>query len=108
MGIFDFAKKKDIREGYRKFLETPGAYLLDVRERYEFNEGNLARSRSFPLSQIDKIESLVRDKSAPVFVYCQSGKRSKEAEKKLRKMGYTNVTDIGGIEEYNGKLRKQT
>lgn len=107
MGLFDFiGKKKDINEGYRQFLQTPGAYLIDVRDRDEFNSGNLTRSRSFPLSQIEKIESLVRDKSAPVFVYCESGKRSKEAEKKLKKMGYTDVTDIGGLEGYYGRLRR--
>jgi rhodanese-related sulfurtransferase len=39
-----------------------------------------------------------------IFLYCLRGARSSKAEKILRKMGYGNVTSIGGIKGYKGKL----
>ena len=36
-------------------------------------------------------------KDAEILVYCRSGRRSAEAAKKLRDMGFTNVSDFGGI-----------
>jgi rhodanese-related sulfurtransferase len=32
-----------------------------------------------------------------LFLYCRSGRRSAEAANKLAAMGYTDVTDFGGI-----------
>ena len=36
-------------------------------------------------------------KDAEILVYCRSGRRSAEAAEKLRDMGFTNVSDFGGI-----------
>ena len=40
------------------------------------------------------------DKDAEILVYCRSGRRSKEAAKKLAALGYTNVYDFGGINDW--------
>ena len=42
----------------------------------------------------------------PLFVYCLSGVRSRQAAGLLRRMGYTDVTDLGGICNYRGKVVK--
>ena len=36
-------------------------------------------------------------KDAEILVYCRSGRRSAEAAENLRDMGFTNVSDFGGI-----------
>ena len=36
-------------------------------------------------------------KDAEILLYCRSGRRSADAAKKLRDMGFTNVFDFGGI-----------
>ena len=41
---------------------------------------------------------------AAIFVYCQSGARSSRAARMLEIMGYSHVTDLGGISGYTGKL----
>ena len=41
-------------------------------------------------------DSLIPDKSAPVIVYCASGKRSTLAKELLESKGYTNVLNAGG------------
>jgi len=37
-------------------------------------------------------------------VYCRSGRRSKEAAQKLANLGYTNIVEMGGINDWNGEL----
>ena len=44
--------------------------------------------------------SIISDKKKPLFVYCRSGARSAKAVEILKRMGYTNVNDIGGILDY--------
>lgn len=103
MGIFDFMKPKDINEGYRQFLAKPGAVLLDVREKDEFQSGHIEGARNLPLSRIAEAERTVPDKDAALFVYCLSGGRSGQAKGQLERMGYRDVTNIGGISGYTGK-----
>jgi rhodanese-related sulfurtransferase len=52
------------------------------------------------------VKSVAAGKDTPLFVYCQSGNRSKQASMILEKMGYTNVKNIGGIAAYKGKVEK--
>ena len=53
---------------------------------------------------LEKAEKLIPSKNTKIFVYCRSGRRSKEASKKLIEYGYKNVVEIGGILDYSGKL----
>ena len=39
-----------------------------------------------------------------LLVYCRSGRRSKEAAQKLANMGYTNVYEFCGINEWTGDV----
>lgn len=38
-----------------------------------------------------------------IYVYCRSGRRSKEAAEKLCAMGYTNIIECGGILDWTGE-----
>ena len=80
-----------------------GALLLDIRSPQEFNEGHLENAILLPEYELkEKAESVLQDKQKCIIVYCSSGGRSKKAQKKLRKMGYTNVYNLnGGLENYN-------
>ena len=39
-----------------------------------------------------------------IFVYCRSGRRSKEASAKLAALGYTNIYEFGGILDWDGEM----
>ena len=43
------------------------------------------------------IDSGKYDKDTKIIVYCRSGNRSKQAQERLNKIGFTNVYDLGGI-----------
>ena len=106
MGFFDFFKGPDINEGVQQFKNTPGAVLLDVREPSEYAQGTIPGSRNLPLSQIGSVQSVVPDHATPLFVYCLSGGRSAQATSLLQRMGYTAITNIGGISAYRGEVKK--
>ena len=48
----------------------------------------------------DEAEKTLKDKDQLILVYCRSGRRSKEAAQKLVDLGYTNVKEFGGINDW--------
>jgi len=104
MSFFDFFRQPDINQGVTDYRNTPGAILLDVRTPQEYREGHIPGSKNVPVQSIDKAASVVENKDTPLYVYCHSGGRSRQAVQLLRQMGYSNVTNIGGIAAYRGKV----
>ncbi len=93
--------------GLNAFRETPGALLLDVREEEDYHAGHIPGSTFVPLQAIPTpILQTVLDKGTPLFVYCYRGNRSGYAVSMLKEAGYTDVTNIGGIEFYHRELEK--
>ena len=87
-----------------EYLKTDKAVLLDVRTKEEYESGHIKNSINIPLQQIADTQKRISDKSVPLFVYCQSGARSTRAVSALKKMGYSDVANIGGISGYRGKV----
>ena len=106
MGFFDLFKQNDINQGVKDYHNIPGAVLLDVRTPQEYREGHIPGSKNLPLQTIDKISSVADNKNIPLFVYCHSGGRSRQATAMLQHMGYANVQNIGGITAYSGKVER--
>ena len=102
MGLFDFfARRPSLEEGLERWKETPDAVLLDVRTPEEYQAGHVPGVKNLPL---DRLGGVNLPKSQPVFAYCLSGARSRQAAGMLKRMGYTAVSDIGGISSYHGKV----
>lgn len=86
-------------EDIRRTLQS-GATLLDVRNTAEFNRGALPNAKNIPLAILPILAHERMDKDHPVLVYCQAGGRAIMAEKILASLGFTNVTNIGGMHHY--------
>lgn len=72
-----------------------GAFVLDVRETYEWNEGHIPNATLIPLGTLpSKLASVPKDK--PIVVICRSGNRSQSGRDILLKAGFTNVTSVNG------------
>ena len=99
-----FFHKTNINNAVEECRNTPGAVLLDVREADEFRSGHIPGAINVPLSAIDQV-TLPKDK--PLFVYCLRGTGSRRAVGVLKRMGYQNVKNIGGIVSYKGALEKE-
>lgn len=105
MGFFDFLLGPDINQGLQTYAAQPGAVLLDVRTPQEYREGHIPESKNIPLYQLQQVRQ-VAGPDTPLFVYCHSGARSREAAAMLGRMGYEKVTNIGGMTAYKGKVER--
>lgn len=104
MSFFNLFKRPDIDHGVEEYRNISTAVLLDVRTPDEYCEGHIPGSKNIPLQTIEKVQSVVKEMTTPLFVYCYSGSRSSQATAMLKRMGYTNVKNIGGISDYTGKV----
>jgi len=102
--FFDLWKQPDINLGLEEYDVMPEAVLLDVRTPQEYCEGHVPCSKNVPLQRIEGVRNVAGHKDTPLFVYCYSGARSNQAASALRRMGYSDVRNIGGISSYSGRL----
>lgn len=78
--------------------------ILDVRTTEEFAQGHIPGAINIPNETISDTEpSLLPDKAQLILVYCRSGNRSKQASEKLAALGYTNIVEFGGINDWPGE-----
>lgn len=80
-----------------KALVADGAKLIDVRSKAEHDAGHIPKSIHIPLPELARRLGELGDKSKPVIVYCASGMRSASAASLLRKSGFAEVHDLGGM-----------
>ena len=104
MGFLGIFNSHDINHYVDVFRSTEGAVLLDVRTPGEYAEGHIPGSVNISLQTIDKAARVIENKNTPIFLYCRSGARSRQAADMLRHMGYEDITDMGGIARYRGKV----
>lgn len=78
--------------------------ILDVRTSEEFADKHIPGAINVPNEIIEtQALSQLPDKDQLIMVYCRSGNRSKQASKKLVALGYTNVVEFGGINDWQGE-----
>ena len=101
-------KSVSMDEGLKMMADSSDFILLDVRRSDEFDTGHIPGAVLFTNEEItkEKAEKLLPNKNQQIYVYCRSGRRSKEASQKLVDYGYSNVIEIGGILDYSGVIEK--
>lgn len=79
--------------------------ILDVRTPKEFAKAHIPGAINIPYDTIDDdIYGILPDKKQRITVYCKSGLRSKDAAARLSALGYTNVENLGSIDDWQGDL----
>lgn len=73
--------------------------IIDVRTPEEYNQEHANDAVNFPLQDLmdGQVPEYVR--STEIGLYCRSGARSAVAEELMKKMGFTNVKNLGGIQD---------
>ena len=98
-------KKISQDEAMQIMQEQTGCLIVDVRRPDEFAAGHIDGAINVPNEGIaDEMPEELPDIDQMLLVYCRTGRRSKEASKKLAKIGYTNVYEFGGIETWPGTI----
>ena len=78
-------------------LNDSNKVYIDVRTPAEFKARNIKQFKNMPLGS--DLSTLPKDKE--IVVICQSGMRSAQACKQLKKLGYEKITNVrGGIGSY--------
>lgn len=89
------------KEAKKMMDENEDIIILDVRTEDEYQEGHIEGAILIPDNEItEKAEDILADKSETILVYCRSGRRSANASKELSDLGYTNIYDFGGINDW--------
>ena len=94
----------------QKMMDEADDYIiLDVRTSEEYADGHIPDAVNIPNESIGEEDNISQlpNKDQLIFVYCRSGRRSKEASKKLAALGYTNVYEFGGIIDWAGPTVKE-
>ena len=108
--------ENDVIKGYKQISvdeakeimrSEEGYIILDVRRADEFSNGHIPGAINVANETIGEEEiPELPNKSQLILVYCRSGRRSKEAAEKLVKLGYTNIVEFGGINDWTGEIVK--
>ena len=79
-----------------------GTIVLDVREQEEYDQGHIPGAVLLPVGEItqESASAAVPEKDTVVLVYCRSGNRSKAAAGELAQLGYSQVYEFGGIQDW--------
>jgi rhodanese-related sulfurtransferase len=98
-------------------MTAPPHHLIDVRTPSEYSTGYLSLGPSTAvnieyqlidqLPQVYLAHGISVDKTDKITLYCRSGRRSNIALQMLRELGYSNVRDIGGLEEARAVLMRE-
>lgn len=102
--ISKFIPAKDVKQitidDLRKQLKDDDKQFIDVRTPREFKLTHLKGFKNMPLRRIRRdAQQLSRDKE--IIVLCQTGIRSMEACKRLKRLGFKNITNVkGGISSW--------
>jgi rhodanese-related sulfurtransferase len=94
--------KNDVKElTIPEAARRKNALFLDAREKKEYDVSHIRSSlyvgyNTFDLALVNNVA-----KESEIIVYCSIGKRSENIAQRLKKAGYTNVSNLyGGIFEW--------
>jgi rhodanese-related sulfurtransferase len=69
--------------------------LLDVRTSAEFARGKIEGAINIPVDEVEsRIEKVITDKTATIYVYCLSASRSPIAVEIMENLGYQHVYNM--------------
>lgn len=77
-------------------LKDKKKQFIDVRTVNEFNGNKIKGFKNIPLHELKQKAVTELSKDKELVVICQSGMRSQQACKQLKKLGYNQVTNVKG------------
>lgn len=86
----------------KKALIKKTHVFIDVRKKWEYDNGHIKGIKLIPLSEIDT-EALKLDKNKSYITVCGVGVRSKTAAEKMQKLGIKVFSMRGGMNEWQEK-----
>ena len=97
------------QEAAKVMMDTQEVVILDVRDQHEYDSGHILNAVLLPVGTIteDTAAAVIDNLDTVVLVYCRSGNRSKTASQALADLGYTNVYEFGGINDWPYEIEEE-
>ena len=76
-------------------VDATDVQFIDVRTPGEYAGGHAPKASNFPLDALEKDLNKL-DKNKPVYVICQTGRRSQKGSEILQKAGFKQIYNING------------
>jgi phage shock protein E len=83
-----------------------GALLVDVRTPSEFAEGHIDGAINIPIQELKQRLEELGDRGRPIVLCCRSGRRSAMAAQCLTFLGFSEVFDLGAIDNWPSAARR--
>lgn len=80
----------------KEIIKERDKQLVDVRTPNEYKSHHISGFTNIPLNELRERAEKQLSKDQEVIVICQSGMRSQQASKVLKKLGYQHVTNVKG------------
>ncbi|MDR1018610.1 MAG: rhodanese-like domain-containing protein [Lachnospiraceae bacterium] len=94
---------KDISpEDVKKMMDDKEDFvLIDVRNPDEYLEGHIPGAYNIPiLFFVSTVQDVYPDKNKKYVLYCSIGKKAARAAMVMEKLGYTDISNMGGINDW--------
>jgi len=83
--------------GVVQLINRAKGVVVDVSDPGEFAAGHVGGAKNVPLAELEaKLGNVVKNKSLPLILVCQSGARSARAVAIAKKLGYEQAQSLGG------------
>ena len=80
-----------------QLINREKAVVVDVCEAEEFAAGHVGGAKSVPLAQLEeKLPAVVKNKTLPLILVCQTGARANRALAVAKKLGYEQARTLAG------------
>lgn len=79
----------------KQAVDEKNAQFIDVRTDAEYAGGHAPKAANFPLDALEK-DLTKLDKDKPVYLICQTGRRSRKGAEILQKAGFKEIYNIQG------------
>lgn len=79
----------------KQAVDAKEAQFIDVRTGGEYAGGHAPKAINFPLDSLEK-DLAKLDKNQPVYVICQTGRRSQKGSEILQKAGFKSIYNVNG------------
>ncbi|NJM72716.1 MAG: rhodanese-like domain-containing protein [Scytonema sp. RU_4_4] len=74
----------------------PAFTILDVRDRYTYNQGHIMGAMPYPIDElVDRAVSSL-DKSRDIYVYGENEEQTSQAAQSLKSAGFVHVSELKG------------